>query len=67
MKALVIALIRVYQRVAPSRLRHACRYEPSCSNYMIRAVEKYGVMNGVVKGFVRLIHCRPPYGGVDCP
>ena len=67
MKELVIYLVRAYQRMAPLRLRHSCRYEPSCSNYMIGAVEKHGVINGTAKGFGRLLRCRPPYGGVDYP
>ncbi|MHB0986401.1 MAG: membrane protein insertion efficiency factor YidD [Sulfuricella sp.] len=63
----MIALIRLYQRIAPTRLRRCCRYDPSCSNYMILAVQKHGVLVGVSKGVHRLFHCHPPFGGTDYP
>lgn len=64
---LVVMMIRWYQRVAPQSLRACCRYEPSCSEFMILAVQKYGVVSGVWKGVVRSFRCRQPYGGVDYP
>ena len=67
MSALIVFLVRVYQRAAPVSLRRSCRFEPSCSHYMILAVEKYGAVMGVGKGINRLVRCRPPNGGVDYP
>jgi len=67
MKSQTIALVRLYQRLAPSQLRRACRYEPTCSHYMILAIEKYGVLSGLRRGLHRIIRCRPPYGGQDEP
>lgn len=67
MKNVLIYLIRKYQKYAPTRIRQSCRFEPSCSNYMILALEKYGVFAGLSKGMKRLGRCKPPYGGVDNP
>ncbi len=67
LKNIVISLVRTYQRIAPDRLRACCRFEPSCSNYMILSVKKYGATNGVKKGISRILRCRPPFGGIDKP
>jgi putative membrane protein insertion efficiency factor len=67
MKKLLIRLIKLYQKKAPERLRQACLFQPSCSNYMILAIEKYGVVVGIGKGIKRLLRCRPPNGGEDYP
>ncbi|MBN1561096.1 membrane protein insertion efficiency factor YidD [candidate division KSB1 bacterium] len=48
MQTVIIKLIHVYQRIAPKRLRQACRFEPSCSNYTILAIQKYGSSKGVI-------------------
>lgn len=66
-KPIAIWLIKVYQRFASEETRNRCRYEPSCSQYMIGAITKYGLLRGVVKGFGRLRRCRPPNGGYDEP
>ena len=66
-KRIVIALVRVYQTFAPETVRKRCRYEPSCSAYMILALEKYGFWRGVRKGIKRWKGCRPPNGGYDFP
>ena len=59
-KKILIFLVKVYQRLAPARLRRRCRYEPSCSEYMIRSLEKYGALRGLVRGLRRWRRCRPP-------
>ena len=66
-KHVVIWLVKVYQCLAPEKVRNRCRYEPSCSNYMLLAIVKYGFWKGFAKGFVRWTHCKPPYGGHDEP
>ena len=66
-KRILIWLVMVYQRFAPDKVRNRCRFEPSCSQYMILALEKYGVVKGLYRGIRRLIRCRPPYGGYDEP
>jgi putative membrane protein insertion efficiency factor len=45
-----------------------CRFEPSCSAYMILAVEKHGAVKGFFKGVWRIIRCNPfSKGGEDVP
>lgn len=66
-RRLALALIRWYQRVAPSRLRDACRFQPSCSHYAMQAIEKYGAFRGSWKAVGRICRCRYPNGGEDLP
>jgi putative membrane protein insertion efficiency factor len=63
----VVALIRFYQRAAPAAVRGTCRFTPTCSEYTIRSIEKYGAFRGVGRGFRRLLRCHAPNGGVDEP
>lgn len=67
MKKLFIWLIHFYQKKAPYYIRSSCRFEPSCSEYMILAINKYGCFKGIYKGIRRLLRCKPPNGGVDYP
>jgi putative membrane protein insertion efficiency factor len=67
MRFLVVNLILFYQKNAPKRIRQSCRFEPSCSNYMLLAIEKYGLIKGVTKGLKRIWKCKHPNGGVDYP
>lgn len=64
----LIAVIRVYQWTLSPLLGPVCRYEPSCSRYMIGAVEKYGLVRGVARGVGRVCRCHPwAEGGEDPP
>ena len=56
-KKAVIWLVHLYQNKASDETRLRCVMEPSCSVYMIMAVEKYGVIRGVHKGIGRLCRC----------
>lgn len=67
LKRILIWLIKAYQRFAPKKVRERCRYEPSCSQYMILAIEKYGLRKGLKKGLKRWKSCKPPNGGIDMP
>lgn len=61
----VIGLVKLYQASRPFRPR-VCRYHPSCSEYMIQAIEKYGVYTGVALGLRRILRCNPfTVGGYD--
>jgi putative membrane protein insertion efficiency factor len=62
-----VKFIRLYQKVAPSRIRDSCRFTPSCSEYMVLSIRRHGILIGVLKGFLRIFRCRVPYGGVDYP
>ena len=68
---LLIVFIRIYQ-VTLSPLLAAfgpvCRFEPSCSRYMIEALRKYGLIRGLWKGTRRVLRCHPWHpGGYDPP
>ena len=66
-KKTIIWLVHLYQNKAPDEVRLKCVFEPSCSEYMILAVKKYGVIIGVIKGVIRLLRCHTPNGGQDYP
>ncbi|MCY3594138.1 MAG: membrane protein insertion efficiency factor YidD [Rhodothermaceae bacterium] len=51
--------IRAYQLILSPHLRNACRYTPSCSNYAIQAINKYGVPKGMVLAIWRVARCHP--------
>ena len=63
-----IFLIRKYQKyISPYlSLFNKCPYTPSCSNYTIEAIEKYGIFKGGLMGFWRILRCNPfSHGGYD--
>ncbi|WP_301097930.1 membrane protein insertion efficiency factor YidD [Otariodibacter sp.] len=62
-----IQLILLYQRLAPHKIRDACRFEPTCSNYAIIVLKKYGFLKGWRMTFNRLSRCKYPNGGIDEP
>jgi putative membrane protein insertion efficiency factor len=65
-RALLIAPIRVYQRVVSPVLAPRCRYHPSCSEYAVQAVRRHGVLRGIVLAIWRLLRCNPwSRGGFD--
>lgn len=67
LKKAVIWLVHLYQNKASDKTRLRCVFEPSCSEYMILAVEKYGAVIGIIKGIRRLLRCHAPNGGPDYP
>lgn len=67
MKSIVIWVVKAYQHFAPIKIRDKCRFEPSCSEYMIMSVEKYGVIKGIKKGLNRIYRCSHKDGGYDYP
>jgi putative membrane protein insertion efficiency factor len=65
-RGILIAPIRLYQRTISPALPSRCKYHPSCSEYAVQAVRRYGVMRGVVLAGWRLLRCNPwSHGGVD--
>lgn len=63
MIARLLILIARFSQVGPSRiLPSTCRYAPSCSEYTIQAIRKYGAIKGSWLGFKRLMRCHP-WGG----
>ncbi len=64
----IIVAIRGYQWTLSPLLGPTCRFEPSCSRYMIEALRKYGLLRGLWKGVNRLLRCHPwNPGGYDPP
>lgn len=55
---LAIFLIHFYQAVAKDEIRERCQMTPTCSHYMIYAIQKYGFIIGLVKGIIRLRKCK---------
>jgi hypothetical protein len=66
MRKVVITTLGFYKRFLSPLLPSACRYRPTCSEYMLEAVDKYGVRRGVWMGTLRLLRCHPFHeGGFD--
>jgi len=61
-KYLILIPVRIYQLLISPLLPPACRYFPSCSNYMVQAVQKHGALKGLWLGTKRLLRCAP-WGG----
>jgi putative membrane protein insertion efficiency factor len=63
---LFVAPIRFYQRAISPAIPSRCKYHPSCSQYAVDAVRRYGVLRGIVLAGWRLLRCNPwSHGGVD--
>ena len=67
LKNLTIGIVILYKILAPKSLRNKCRFEPTCSSYMIMSLQKYGFFKGLKKGINRIRRCHYPNGGVDYP
>lgn len=62
MKSIAILLIRFYQGAISPHLPAACRYQPTCSQYAIEAIGKYGFFKGGFLALKRICRCYP-WGG----
>ena len=67
MKRFLLGLIRFYRRNLSSRKRKpSCRYVPTCSQYAVTAIERYGAWKGGAMALWRLLRCNPfSPGGYD--
>ncbi|HET8568594.1 MAG TPA: membrane protein insertion efficiency factor YidD [Candidatus Limnocylindria bacterium] len=66
MKRFVLAALRGYKRNLSPLLPPACRYTPTCSEYAMEAVERYGVLRGGALAVKRVLSCNPfSRGGYD--
>jgi putative membrane protein insertion efficiency factor len=63
MQWLILLLLRFYKRFVSPLLPSACRFYPTCSEYMIAAVERHGAVRGVWFGLRRLVRCHPFHAG----
>jgi putative membrane protein insertion efficiency factor len=67
-KTVILGMINFYKNFISPSLGDNCRFYPSCSNYTHQAVEKYGTLKGLQKGFWRILKCHPfNKGGIDLP
>ncbi|MBM3746408.1 MAG: membrane protein insertion efficiency factor YidD [Acidobacteria bacterium] len=66
MRWLILKLLRLYQLAVSPLVPSACRFSPTCSQYMAEAVHRYGAGQGVWLGLRRLLRCHPfQAGGFD--
>jgi putative membrane protein insertion efficiency factor len=54
-----IAVIKAYQRTVSEITPHRCRFQPTCSEYMMEAIQRYGIVKGIRLGAMRLVRCHP--------
>lgn len=65
-RSLLVAILRFYQRWISPAFGQRCRYYPSCSEYAVQAVERFGIVRGLLLATWRLLRCNPwSRGGVD--
>jgi len=65
-KDAVVFLLRGYKRFISPLMIPACRFTPTCSEYMMDAVGRYGALRGVWLGVKRILRCNPfCKGGFD--
>ncbi|MBO8160185.1 MAG: membrane protein insertion efficiency factor YidD [Thermosipho sp. (in: Bacteria)] len=67
MKKIVKLLIRFYQKVISPLTPPKCIYTPTCSEYTLQAVDKFGVIRGLFLGFKRILRCNPLHEGGEDP
>lgn len=66
MKVAALSLIRLYQVTLSKALPPSCRFYPSCSQYAVDAIERYGVIRGGWLATKRILRCHPFHpGGYD--
>lgn len=63
MKVVLILFIRAYRLLISPLLPPSCRFTPSCSEYAMQAIEKYGALRGAYLGARRLLRCHPFHSG----
>lgn len=65
-RSAAVAPVRFYQRFISPAIPQRCKYHPSCSQYSVTAIRRYGILRGLVLSAWRLLRCNPwSHGGVD--
>ena len=59
MKSLFIFLIKLYRRAVSPNKPYCCRFTPTCSQYALEAIEKYGCVKGGFLALRRILRCHP--------
>lgn len=69
MKKVLIFLLKIYKKIISpfiEKLGIHCKFYPSCSEYMMQAIKKYGCFKGILLGMKRILKCHPfAKGGYD--
>ena len=66
MKKIALGLIRLYQNSLSRVMPPSCRFRPTCSQYALEAIERFGIVKGIWLGVRRLARCHPfNKGGYD--
>jgi hypothetical protein len=66
LRTVAVLPIRAYQRFISPALPRRCKYHPTCSEYAVEAVRRYGILRGVTLAAWRVLRCNPwSDGGVD--
>jgi putative membrane protein insertion efficiency factor len=61
-----VLILRIYRAIVSPLYGEVCRYYPSCSSYALQAIQKHGLVRGVVLGSWRIARCHPwAAGGID--
>lgn len=67
-KNLLTGIIKLYRKLISPVFPSSCRFYPSCSEYSINSIEKYGVFKGLILSIYRILRCNPfSKGGVNFP
>jgi uncharacterized protein len=65
-RAIAIGPIKLYQLLISPLLGQRCKYYPSCSEYAVQAIRRFGILRGLVLAGWRLLRCNPwSHGGLD--
>lgn len=67
MKIILVGLIRLYQILISPLKGQTCRFYPTCSEYSIQALRKYGLFKGLWKSIKRIFKCHPFHPGGHDP
>jgi uncharacterized protein len=68
LRTAAVAPLRVYQRVVSPVIPRRCKYHPTCSEYAVQSIRRFGILRGLVLAAWRLMRCNPwSHGGVDFP
>lgn len=66
LNTLFLLIIRAYKKIVSPYLPPACRFHPTCSDYAVQSIEKYGALRGSLRAMQRLCRCHPFHpGGAD--
>jgi putative membrane protein insertion efficiency factor len=66
MKTLLLSLIRIYKKFISPLFPPSCRFQPTCSQYSLEAIEKFGIFKGSWLAIKRILRCHPfNPGGYD--